>query len=307
MRVSRVAFGCSAIGGHDYGKVDDADSLRAISAACASGITLFDTADIYGLGHSEQILAKGLGGYRNKVVVATKFGVCWDKISRSTYKDIRPVYLRTALKKSLKNLKLDCIPLYQVHWPDNITPLDDVLEELDKCRTAGLVRAFGLSNFNPIEHGPSISRNKAASIQLPYSLIDGAKRELLEYAASKLGLATLIYNVLAHGYLSGKYTRESVFSGTDLRTRDNSFVKGDKVLNWRAVDIVKQIALDTGLTPAQVVISWTLRQPFVGSVIIGAKTEVQVQQNAIAADINLDRAACQALGDVVALLRRQDT
>ena len=303
MRISRVAFGCAAIGGYDYGRVDDKDSVRAISAAYDAGVTLFDTADIYGFGHSERILAEGLAGRRNKAVIATKFGVRWDKMGHRTYKDIRPVYLRRALEKSLRNLKLDCIPLYQVHWPDGVTSLDVVLEELDRCRSAGLVRAFGLTNFDPIKHAKEIASYKVASIQLPYSLIDGNSQKMLEYSAREIGVLTLVFNVLAHGYLTGKYARNSVFDGTDLRAKDNSFLKGNQELHWQVVDAVTRIASDMQISPAQVAISWALRRPFVGSVVVGAKTEEQARQNADASEIVLQDEPCGILDSIVDSIR----
>ncbi|MBI4375227.1 MAG: aldo/keto reductase [Elusimicrobia bacterium] len=287
MRASRIGFGCAAIGGYDYGPVDDEVSLRAVEAAFDAGVTLFDVADIYGLGHAECILAKGLGRRRKEVVIATKFGVRWDAQTRHTFKDISSGYARKALEASLRRLRLDCIPLYQVHWPDGTTPIEDVLEELDRCRKAGKLRAIGMCNFDPHKDGGAIAEFDVNTIQLPFSLIDSCHRAAFDYGRNRLGVRTLAYNVLAHGFLSGKYAPDSTFTGSDLRTRKNSFLQGDADANWRVVELLKAAADRLGVTPAQIAIRWALNQSSVDCVLVGAKDVAQSRQNANAINMTL--------------------
>jgi len=287
MRVSRIGFGCAAIGGHDYGPVDDAVSRRAVAAALDAGITLFDVADIYGLGHAESILAEALGERRKDVVIATKFGVRWDAQKGATFRDISPGYLRQALETSLRRMRLDCIPLYQVHWLDGVTPLSDALEELARCRQAGKVRAIGLSNIDPREHAGAIKDHRVDTIQLPFSLVDAAHSASFDHGRDRLGLTTIAYNALAHGFLSGKYSRESVFSGPDLRARKNSFLNGDTEAHWRIVEILRSAADRLQTTPAQIAIRWVLDHPSVGCVLVGVKDAAQARQNADALRLGL--------------------
>ena len=160
MTVSRLAFGCWAMGGHGYGTVDDAESIAAVKKALELGINFFDTADVYGFGHSERILSEALDSRRHDVVIATKFGVSWDD-SGKTRKDCSPKRLVEALEGSLRRLRVECIPLYQIHWHDGITPVPDLMETLLRCREAGKIRYIGCSNF-PRRSGAGMLRSGAA-------------------------------------------------------------------------------------------------------------------------------------------------
>ena len=146
LTISRIGVGCAAIGGYDYGKVDDRESVTAIRKAFDLGITFFDTADVYGFGHAEEILAQALGKHRAEVIVATKFGVSWEGKGRTT-RDISAARVVEALEGSLRRLKLECIPLYQIHWHDFRTSLEETMQALKRCQEAGKVRFVGCCNF----------------------------------------------------------------------------------------------------------------------------------------------------------------
>ena len=169
LKVSRIGFGCWAMGGHGWGKVDDKDSIAAIRRALDLGVNFFDTADVYGFGHSERILSKALGTNRSKVIIATKFGLKWDKSGKIT-KDISSKRVVEALDNSLKRLGVDCIPLYQIHWPDNITSISETMVALRKCQEKGKIKYIGCSNFSVklIKEAQKISRLE--SLQLPYNI-----------------------------------------------------------------------------------------------------------------------------------------
>jgi len=147
LEISRIGFGCWAIGGHGYGKVDDNESIEAIKKALDSGINFFDTADVYGFGHSEEILGKALGTQRNDVIIATKFGINW-KENGHTFKDCSAKRVVKAVENSLRRLKIDTIPLYQIHWPDPNTTLQETMGALIDCQKSGKIRYIGSSNFN---------------------------------------------------------------------------------------------------------------------------------------------------------------
>ena len=146
-QITRIGFGCWAIGGHGYGNVSDDESIKSIQHAIDLGINFFDTADVYGFGHSEEILSKALGNKRHEVFIATKFGVAWDE-NGNTKKDCSPSRVVKALDASLKRLRIEIIPLYQIHWPDGTTNLDDTLDVLEKCQREGKIINIGCSNFS---------------------------------------------------------------------------------------------------------------------------------------------------------------
>ncbi|PYV16467.1 MAG: general stress protein [Acidobacteria bacterium] len=220
--VSRVGFGCAAIGGYDYGPTGDRESLAAIRRALELGVNFFDTSDVYGLGHSEEILAAGLGEDRNKVVVATKFGVKWDARGR-TERDISPRYAAEAIEASLGRLKLERIPVYQVHWPDGKTPIGDTLAALKRFQEAGKIGCIGVCNFAPEQVREAQRASRIESLQLPYSLVEPERGEEVHSAVEEFDLAFLPYSPLGQGLLTGRYGPGSKFAGTDLRARSERF------------------------------------------------------------------------------------
>ena len=149
--ISRVGFGCEPLGGTDWGHVGESDAVAAVSRALDLGISFFDTADVYGLGRSEEILSRALGKRRKDVVIATKFGVNWHRGPKEgraqTFFDCSSRRAIEALEGSLRRLRVDCISLYLVHWPDPNTPIGETMQTLMKCREAGKIQHIGVSNF----------------------------------------------------------------------------------------------------------------------------------------------------------------
>lgn len=279
LSVSRVGMGCAVIGGYDYGKADDRESVAAIRRALELGVNLFDTADVYGFGHAEEILAQGLGAQRHEVVVATKVGVGWDAEGR-TFRDLSAKRIVEALEASLRRLKLDCIPLYQIHWPDPKTPIAETLEALARCQEAGKIRHIGCSNFSTdlVERAQAICRIE--SVQLPYSLAERGALETIRHCSEKYNMAALTYSPLAQGLFSGKYGRESHFEGTDLRRRSYLF-QGERLeSNLALVERLKSIGHRYGRTPAQTAIRWILEEPAVTCVLTGIKVPEEIEENA---------------------------
>lgn len=291
--VSRIGLGGCPFGGHGWGPIDDENSLRAIRAAVDAGINFFDTADVYGLGHSEQILARGLGAKRTEMVVATKFGVRWDDQKRIV-KDISPRYLRTALEASLRRLQLDCIPLYYVHWPDGATPVEAAVEELARCRQEGKIHAIGISNFSAEQIESAGAAAEVACLQAQYSLVDRGA-EALASAVRRTQISLVTWGSLAQGLLAGKYDASSRFGADDRRSRYENF-RGDKFIrNLQTVEAVKRVAARAGKTPAQVAVRWLLDSPLVSCALLGAKSPQQVRDNAGAAGWRLSDEEFQEL------------
>lgn len=276
--VSRVGFGCAALGGYDYGKVDDRDSIAAVHRALELGVNFFDTADVYGLGHAEELLGEALGNRRHDVVVATKFGVQWDA-QGNTHRDISPARVLEALEGSLRRLKLDCIPLYQIHWYDDRTPVARTMDALLKCQETGKIRFIGCCNFSSslIEEAQKCGR--VESLQLPYSLAERDSAQVIDESHRKYQMSTFCYNPLAQGLLTGKYGRDSSFYGTDLRNRSSLFHGSSLTSNLALADRLKTIAKRLGRTPAQVAIRWILENESVSCAIVGIKTPAQIEEN----------------------------
>jgi aryl-alcohol dehydrogenase-like predicted oxidoreductase len=288
LNISRIGFGCAAIGGYDYGTVDDRQSIEAIGRALDLGINFFDTADVYGFGHAEEILSQALGTRRHDVVIATKFGIKWDAHGRTT-RDLSAARVVEALEGSLRRLKVDRIPVYQVHWPDRQTPITETLDALRKCQEAGKIGSIGCCNFSLDLVQQAVAHRRMESIQLPYSLAETQFAGAIEQASTGCRMSVLIYNALAQGLFSGKYGRDSQFLGSDLRQRSPLFQGEQFERNLALLDRIKAIAERHGATQAQVAIRWALAHPAVTCVLTGVKTLRQIEDNSAAVDLALSR------------------
>lgn len=277
--VSRIALGGCPLGGHGWGEVDDKNSIAAVHAALDCGINFFDTADIYGFGHSENLLARALGNKNSRnLVIATKYGVRRTSTGK-IIKDISDVWLEEALHGSLKRLKIDCIDLYYIHWPDSKTPIEEAVEALDRYRRAGKIKAIGLSNVTPTEYIRAKNICPISAVQVQYSLVDRGEAEAL-LASTNLDKVPLItWGSLAQGLLTGKYDQGSVFESDDRRNRYINF-SGEKFQkNLEVVNLLKRFSSTLNKTPSQIAMNWLLMQQGVGSVLFGAKSKQQVCEN----------------------------
>lgn len=302
LEVSRIGFGCWAIGGHGYGNVDDGESIKAIHKALDLGINFFDTADVYGFGHSEEILGKALGSKRNDVIVATKFGVNWEENGR-TFKDCSAKRIVEALDGSLRRLKMDCIPLYQIHWHDGKIPIEDVMGTLLKCRDAGKILHIGCCNFpkDLILKASKILR--VESYQCLYNLAKCQNENIIKYSSEELGISVLAYSVIGRGVLSAKYNKNSQFGENDTRIKDPDFhgVQYDK--NILIAEKLSKIGKKYEKSPAQIAIRWVLENSNVTCAITGSKTPEQVSENVGSTGWSLDQNDMELI-DTVHRLRR---
>lgn len=303
--VSRVGMGGCPLGGHGWGRVDDDESIAAVRRALDRGVTFFDTADVYGLGHSEEILAEALGPRHRDVVVATKFGVFKDAQGR-TVKDTSPAHLRRALEASLRRLKLDRIPLYYVHWPDGVTPIEETMIELLRQRNAGKIGGIGLSNFPAelVERALAVGPVQVVQVQL--SLLDRTPIAELLQIVEQTGIALVTWGSLAQGLLTGKYDIDAQFKLDDRRRRYENFLGEKFRRNLAVVDCLKLVANRLGRTPAQVALRWVLDYPGIAVALFGAKRPAQIDDNVGALDWRLPLADFKELarGANAACLRR---
>lgn len=288
LTVSAVGLGCNNLGRAGSVTADPAAATAVVRAALDAGITFFDTADVYGApcGRSEEFLGAALGSERDKVVIATKFGMdargangvdFGARASRS--------YIRQAVEASLRRLGTDWIDLYQLHEPDPQTPLEETLAALDDLVRAGKVRYLGHSNFagwqlaDAAWTAQSASRTPFISAQNRYSLLDReAERDLIP-AAHAFGVGLLPYVPLANGLLTGKYDRDHAPADSRLVMFKPALLQSAP---WDALDALQRFAEERGLTMVEVAIGWLLAQPQVASVIAGATRPEQVAANAAA-------------------------
>ncbi|HYB21604.1 MAG TPA: aldo/keto reductase [Thermodesulfobacteriota bacterium] len=288
LEVSRIGFGCWAIGGHGYGTVNDYESISAIKKAMDLGINFFDTADVYGFGHSEMILGKALGDRRKDVIIGTKFGVRWDENGR-TYRDCSAKSVCEALEGSLRRLGVDCIPLYQIHWHDGRTPIGETIEALQKCRIAGKIKYFGCSNV-PLELIKEINKFEGfVSVQLLYNMAHRENERLIQECHEVLGIGTLVYGVLMRGFFSGKYNGQINWGDNDTRAKEDDFRGKRLSQNLVIVQNLKKEAKCYNRLPVQIAVRWVLDHSFVTCAIVGAKNEDQITENVGAIGWALDK------------------
>ncbi len=278
LEISRIGFGCWAIGGHGYGKVDDDESVKAVRRALDLGINFFDTADVYGFGHSEEILSRALGSQRNKVIIGTKFGVIWDKNGK-TYKNSSSKRIGEALEGSLSRLRIDCIPLYQIHWYDGITAISEIMETLNKCQKEGKIRHIGCSNFSIELVSEAFKVHRLESNQLLYNLAQRESERDISRCAEELKMGVIVYGTLARGLFSGRYGLDATFGDNDTRREDGNF-QGEKLKNnleW--VNKMKKVGTAYHKSPSQIAIRWVLENENVTCAITGIKNGEQIEEN----------------------------
>jgi aryl-alcohol dehydrogenase-like predicted oxidoreductase len=223
LRVSRIALGTWAIGGWMWGGSDETDAIRTIHAALDRGVNLIDTAPVYGFGHSEEIVGKALaaGGRRKRALIATKVGLDW-KASRP-FRNARKERIVREIEDSLRRLQTDVIDLYQVHWPDPNTPIEEIAEAMGTLYRAGKIRAIGVSNFSPEQMDEFRKVAPLHTAQPPYNLFERAiEQDVLPYCQAN-NIAVLAYGSLCRGLLSGRMSASSTFTGDDLRKSDPKF------------------------------------------------------------------------------------
>ncbi|MEA3152010.1 MAG: hypothetical protein QOD56_2949 [Gammaproteobacteria bacterium] len=222
IRASRIALGTWAIGGWMWGGTDESDAIRTIQEALERGINLIDTAPVYGFGRSEEIVGKALvDGRRWNAIIATKVGLDWK--NSQPFRNARKARIIEEAESSLRRLRTDVIDLYQVHWPDPLTPIAETAEAVSALHRAGKIRAVGVSNFSPAQMDEFRKVAPLHTAQPPYNLFERAiEQDVLPYCQEEK-IALLAYGSLCRGLLSGSMSTSSRFTGDDLRKNDPKF------------------------------------------------------------------------------------
>jgi aryl-alcohol dehydrogenase-like predicted oxidoreductase len=308
LEVPVVTFGAWAIGGWNWGGVDDEQAVRAIQAGIDCGITAIDTAPVYGFGHSEEIVGRAIKGRRDKVVLMTKIGLVWDDnrgdlsfstidqngVAREVRRNSRPWSIKGEVESSLQRMGVDVIDLIQVHRHDPKTPIRDTMAALLELRRAGKVREIGVSNYTAEmiqEAQRTLGDVPLASDQPKYSLLAREIEKDILPLCRREQIGTLVYSPLEQGLLSDKVPSERVFPPTDGRHNRPTFTPENRALVAALLRrVVQPIAERHRSTLAQIVITWTVAQPGVTSAIVGARTPEQARENAAAGDLKLSAA-----------------
>jgi aryl-alcohol dehydrogenase-like predicted oxidoreductase len=281
MVVSRIAFGTEPLGGYEWGDVDPIEIERAIEMAFDHGVNLFDTADCYGHGESERRLGRILARKKGQAVIATKFGVRFDSENRAFY-DNSVEYLEAALHGSLQRLGTDCIDLFQLHWPDGRTPLEAVFDRLDRLRTQGKIRAYGVTNVAPDALIAHAGRPGLASFSLQYSLAHREHEAAIQKVCDK-GLVFLSWGSLGQGILSGRYAASHQWPENDRRRRAQyEHFHGEKLArNLTLVEQLREVARREGYaSPAIGALRFILDKIPSSVAIVGVKSRAQIAQSA---------------------------
>jgi aryl-alcohol dehydrogenase-like predicted oxidoreductase len=295
--VSRIAFGTWQLGG-DWGATDTMAATEAIRRAADNGVTFFDTAQAYGFGQSEQLLASALRKLpREELVIATKGGLrpAGDGVAR----DASPAWIQKGVDSSLQALGTEYIDLYQVHWPDPSTPFEETAEALAKLIADGKIRHVGVSNFDVEQMEEFSATLPVETLQPPYHLFRrDIDADVLPYTAAD-DIGVLVYGPLAHGLLSGRLRPDTQFATGDWRSKSPMFRGESYVRNLQRVELLRKLAQELGITLPQLAIAWTLANPAVHVAIVGTRNAAHVDAALAAADINLDDDVMQRIDDVM--------
>lgn len=298
LEISVVTMGGWQAGKAQWTNVHDEDSIAAMRTAYEAGINCFDTAEGYGDGHSEEILGRAVKEFRDKVYIATKV---WPG-------NLAHAKVISACEASLKRLGVECIDLYQIHWPSGslgspVVPIADTMSALVQLREQGKIRAIGVSNFNGRQIEEALQQGRIESLQPPYSLFfhpyveDGTMEVCRKHEIGIIG-----YSPLAQGLLTGKFHRANRPGQGDNRSHSVLFKNKTYERALEAVEALKPIAEKYGRSTGQLAIQWVLSQPGVTSAIVGARNTDQVRDNARAADFKIspeDLAAIDKIGQRV--------
>jgi aryl-alcohol dehydrogenase-like predicted oxidoreductase len=296
--VSRIAFGTWQLGG-DWGATDSEEAVAAIRRAADGGVNFFDTAQAYGFGASERLLAQALRGRtREELVIATKGGL--RPAGAGVARDASAKWIQTGIEASLRALATDYIDLYQVHWPDPKTAFDETAETLAKAIADGKIRHVGVSNFDVTQIEEFSATLPVETIQPPYHLFKrDIEADILPYAMAN-DIGVLVYGPLAHGLLSGNLRPDTRFDPADWRSKNPMFHGDSYDQNLRAVTRLQDLAtLELGITLAQLAAAWTLANPAVHVAIVGTRNPSHVDETLAAAEIDLDDEVMQRIDQIM--------
>lgn len=305
MRITPIGFGAWAIGGggweYAWGPQDDQESIEAIHAALDKGVNWIDTAAVYGLGHSEEVVARALEGMAQKPYVFTKCALRWDADGQ-VFGNLKRDSIRQELEESLRRLQTDTIDLYQIHWPDDANvDIEEAWGTLADMQREGKVRWIGVSNFDVAQLKRCLAIAPVTSLQPPYSLVKPeVGDEILPFCLEQ-NIGVIAYSPMYSGLLTGSMTRARVesFPSDDWRRTDDEFQEPRLTRNLALAELLKSIAAKHGRSAAEASVAWVLANPAVTGAIVGARRASQIDGFIGAVDFTLTDGDMQALHDFI--------
>jgi len=295
LELSVIGLGTWAMGNDYWGQCNDNESISAIQAGIDNGINLIDTAPSYGSGHAEMLVGKAIKGRRDKVIVATKVG-CY-RVGEGYVMDLKPERIMRSIEDSLSLLGIECIDLYQIHWPDPSTPIAESMATLTQLHQQGKFRYLGVSNFSVGQMDEASAYMDIVSLQPRYSLLDrDIEKDLIPYCIEKQ-MGVLTYGSLGAGILSGKYDTVTAQQLSDRRVGFYPYFKGEMLeKTMRLLDMLKTVAARHGKPISQVAVNWVWAQQGITCALVGAKNAAQAQENAKAGHWALDEEDITQIG-----------
>ncbi|UPK41119.1 aldo/keto reductase [Paenibacillus pabuli] len=299
LEVSAIGFGCMGIS-MAYGPTTDEDGIKTIQKAFDVGINFFDTAEVYGAGHNEQVLGKAVKSFRDKVVLATKFGVDMEAEHSGSGFNSRPENIKKVAEKSLKYLQTDYIDVFYQHIPDPNVPIEEVAGAVGDLIKEGKVKYFGLSNVGSTTIRRAHAVTPVSVLQSEYSVFE---RELDERKITttlqELGIGLVPYSPLGRGFLTDAVKPAEEYAEDDYRRIDERWKGENFIYNKRAVEQLKALAASKNITVAQLALAWLLAQDEQIVPIPGSRSPKRVAENAGAADVDLTTADLQTIAEII--------
>jgi aryl-alcohol dehydrogenase-like predicted oxidoreductase len=307
--VSRVGLGTWPMGGTrrlgDYGTVDDEEARAAIRRALDLGITLFDTAPTYGGGRAQRLLAAGLGSRRADVVIVDKCGTRWDPEAERWIPDSSYETITSTVEQSLRSLGTDWLDLLLLHVPDPTRSPDEPFRAFEDLRGAGKVRHFGVSVFDEDQLLEYLGHGPIAAQQLSYHMFDRRMERTMLPLCRDNGVGVMSFGTLAHGLLSGTWTKDMRFGANDWRAKGRAFglelfTEKNLPANLQLVERLRQFAADRGRTVPQLAVAWSLRDELVATALTGVVQPDEIEENAAAAGWRLSEPEIDELDELLA-------
>lgn len=288
LSISVISLGTWVFSGDAWGGAPEQECIDAVNAAVEYGINLIDTAPIYGYGRSEEIVGKAIKGKHNKIILATKCGLK----GKGAYieNNLTASFIREEIENSLKRLGVDYIDLYQCHWPDPNTPIEETIKQMCALQKEGKIRYIALSNYSLKQLKEALCYANIVTIQDHYSLLERSlEKELLGFCQEKR-IGILTYGSLGGGILTGKYRTQTKFDSSDARSFFYKFYNGKNFQkSEKLVNILKEISSKTKRPLNQIALNWVRQKKGITSAIVGARNAEQAEANALAAEWELSQ------------------
>jgi aryl-alcohol dehydrogenase-like predicted oxidoreductase len=305
LQLTSIGFGAWAIGGGNWdfgwGAQDDAESIQAIHQALDEGINWIDTAAVYGLGHSEEVVGRAVKSSAHQPLIFTKCSMRWDG-ERKIYRSLKATSVAEELEGSLKRLGVETIDLYQIHWPNPEEEIEEGWAELERQRKAGKIRWMGVSNFSVAQMQRAQAIAPITSLQPPYSMLRPAiEAEILPYCLEN-EIGVINYSPMVSGLLTGRMSAERVAAmpADDWRRKAAEFNEPKLSRNLKLVEVLRAIGADHGVEPGVVAVAWTLRHPAITAAIVGGRSAEQVKGLAPALHFRLSDKEIEKIGSFLA-------